>query len=122
MKLHTESERAQFRQVRAEEMLRWPTPAERKLAADLLPLGFKAQVDISLEGGHHGYILDFYHAAGQLCVEVDGGYHKKRKGPDRRRDNRLRMAGVITVRCTNAEVLDKRKYPAVLERIKAALL
>ena len=35
------------------------------------------------------YILDFYCAKPQLCVEVDGPHHKNMKGYDQKRDNYL---------------------------------
>ncbi len=123
MKLHTDSEREQFRAAAAANMRIWPTRAEAKLRIDLEPLGFLFQASVNVMAGRcRGYIMDFFHPDAKLCVEVDGGVHLKRKGYDRRRDNRLRMAGIKTLRCTNAEVLDKRRYPGVLGKIKAALL
>lgn len=122
MKVHTDSEREQFRAAAAANMRIWPTRAEAKLRIDLEPLGFLFQASVNVMAGRcRGYIMDFFHPDAKLCVEVDGGYHRSRKGPDARRDRRLQTAGIRTIRVTNAEVLDKRRYPGVVERIRSAL-
>jgi len=61
-----------------------------------------------MAGGWY-YILDFYHAGAQLCIEVDGGIHKKQKGRDRRRDTRLATMGIKTLRFDNWQVFEKLK-------------
>ncbi len=122
--MRTAAEREDFRCLRADEMRRWPTRAEAKLIPHLEPLGFEFQVSLDVprqRGGTDGVIMDFYHRRSRLCVEVDGGVHRSRRGPDARRDRWLLAVGIRTVRVTNAEVLDQRRMPAALERIIAAL-
>lgn len=108
---------------RAEEMRRWPTKAERLLWEHLEPLGFERQACLGVQRKFHvqWYILDFFHRAKNVCVEVDGGYHKKTTGADRRRAHRLFALGIVTVRVLNEQVLDRRYLPAALERIREAL-
>jgi len=122
--MRTAVERRDFRCLRADEMRRWPTRAEAKLMPHLEPLGFEFQVSFDAprqRGGMDGVIMDFYHRRSRLCVEVDGGAHKSRRGPDARRDRRLLAIGIRTLRITNAEALDQRRLPGALERIIAAL-
>lgn len=104
----TPAERAEFVETRAEQMRIDPTVAESKLKELLGPLGFKFQVPIhgkTKNGGAWSYILDAYHRGLKLCVEADGGVHKKQKGRDRRRDVRLFGEGIHTLRLSNREVL-----------------
>ena len=44
------------------------------------------------------FIVDFAAPAVRLVVEVDGGYHARRVGPDARRDAALRSLGWRVVR------------------------
>jgi very-short-patch-repair endonuclease len=89
--------------------MRWlPTPEELKLRPHLEILGFKNQVPIytrTKNGGVFPAIMDFYHEAAKLCVEVDGGIHSRQRGRDRRRGMRLQYDGIKTIRFTNREVL-----------------
>ncbi len=101
-------ERAAFRSANAERMKLWPTSAERALWIVLEPLGFKRQVSIeSARRTGRGYILDFYHKAAGICIEVDGAYHGRHCGRDGRRDRDLRMLGIETVRLKNSDVLGR---------------
>jgi len=107
MKRSPEEVRA-WLEARAGEMRRSPTLAEAHLRAALKPLGFHFQwiiVGMTKNAGEWRYILDFYQPVALLCIEVDGGIHKRQKGRDRRRDTRLKTAGVRTVRLTNKYVL-----------------
>lgn len=102
-------ETAQFLAIQAERMRHNPTPAEAKLWEKLKPLGWKRQYEITGEtknGGRWAYILDFYHPRTRICIEVDGGIHKKHRGRDRRRDTRLATIGIRTLRITNRQVMD----------------
>jgi very-short-patch-repair endonuclease len=111
-------ERAAFRSANAERMKLWPTQAERALWIVLAPLGFERQVSIeSARRTGRGYILDFYHRAAGICVEVDGAYHGRNCGRDGRRDRDLRMLGIETIRLKNSEVLGK-----LASEIEATLL
>ena len=87
-----------------------PTDAEARLWEILEPLGFRCQEPyegVTKNLGHWSYILDFFHWGHNLCVEVDGSCHRKRKGRDRRRDTRLRGEGITTLRLSNNQVLKK---------------
>lgn len=117
----TPTETEAFVNAQAERMRREPTPFESKLYEHLRPLGFLAQWPVFGEtknGGKWMYICDFYSPSG-VIVEVDGPYHKKQKGRDRRRDTRLREAGIVTLRYTNKEVDDH--VEDVVAGIKTAL-
>ena len=54
------------------------------------------------------YVLDFYSAKAQLCVEVGGGAHAFGDRPrrDQRRDTYLSRQGIRTIRYAASEVLD----------------
>lgn len=94
-----------------------PTPSEERLwrALRACQLGprFWRQVVLS------GFILDFLAPAARVVVEVDGGYHARRRRADARRDEKLRRAGCRVLRL-EAELVMK-DLPAALERIAAAL-
>lgn len=101
-------ELAAFAVQAADGMRRWPTPAERRVRPILEAMGFRFQHPMLLDGKGgriRAVVLDFYHEDLRLCVEVDGGYHRRRRGPDGRRDRRLLAVGVRTVRLTNAEAM-----------------
>ena len=111
-----------FLAKRANEMRRRPTPAEKILRDLLEPLGFRFQVPIighTKNGGEHPYILDAYYEEARLAVEVDGSAHRSLKGRDRRRDTRLALDGIRTLRFTNGRVL--KESGAVLAEIEKAL-
>jgi len=65
------------------------------------------------------YIADFFAAEAGLVVEVDGGWHSRRRCADARRDEKLRRAGYRVVRL-EAELV-KRALPLALGRIRDAL-
>jgi very-short-patch-repair endonuclease len=101
----TAEETMAFLQAQAQRMRTWPTKAERKLWEILEPLGFQRQWPIYAAGpSSRPYILDFYHPELLLAVEVDGPSHTRRREHDRRRDRRLALAGIRTVRFANREV------------------
>jgi very-short-patch-repair endonuclease len=56
-------------------------------------------------GGRFPYRLDLYHPATRLAIEVDGGSHWNRMGRDRRRDTRVALQGITTLRYSNRRVL-----------------
>lgn len=113
----TPAETRGFLQTNAERMRRWPTKAEETIRPWLTMLGFEFQHPF----GHNNAILDFYHKGYKIAVEIDGGYHKKRQGPDARRDRRLRKyAGITTLRFTNKRVLEDTEACVREIREKAA--
>ena len=91
-----------------EEIVLWEYLRER-------PLGFKFR----RQHPYGPFVLDFYCHAARLAVEVDGGYHWRRRAEDRRRDRWLTACGLTVVRVTNDEVLDTPK--AAVARICAHL-
>jgi len=52
------------------------------------------------------YILDFYCAALQLAIELDGGQHAQAASGDRRRDDWLVKRGVTVLRFWNSDVVE----------------
>lgn len=118
----TAQERADFVAGAAARMVASPTPAEARLWEVLRPLGFKRQVPILVFTKNNGacdYILDFYHEKLKLCVEADGGIHKRSVGRDRRRDTRLAREGIRTMRFTNVQVI--RQLDLVLACIRTEM-
>lgn len=99
----TQAEIRGFLQTQAERMRLWPTKAEAALIPWMTMAGFEHQYVFE----HAQVILDFYNPTYKVCVEVDGGYHKKRKGPDERRARLLKkMMGIETLRYTNKQALE----------------
>lgn len=77
------------------ERLRQRAPrSESAIAQDLKAMGFEHSYPLL------GYVLDFYHPAKRICVEIDGPCHNEpeRKAHDKRRDNALGAHGVTTWR------------------------
>jgi very-short-patch-repair endonuclease len=52
------------------------------------------------------YILDFYCAALQLAIELDGGQHAQSVSQDRQRDEWLAQRGVTVLRFWNSDVTE----------------
>jgi very-short-patch-repair endonuclease len=126
----SEEERAKFMADCVREQIRKQTPAERVMKGLLEPLGFKFQVwkvGKTKNGGVHDYLLDCFHPGSNLCVEVDGGIHKKQKGRDRRRTNQLGYAeGIRVIRFENRRVLACKKgvfvnHEMILQEIREAM-
>jgi very-short-patch-repair endonuclease len=92
--------------ARAEEMRFSPTPAESRMREILEPMGFKFQYALLLYG-MRPIITDFFNPKKNLVVEIDGGYHAKRRGPDGRRDRALERHGIRTIRISNQEALEE---------------
>ena len=88
---------------RAREMRFAPTPSEellwRALRGRKLGVTFRRQVVIGR------YIVDFACIEARLVVEVDGGYHARRRAADERREEALRRAGWRVVRVAAESVV-----------------
>lgn len=113
---------AAFLTAQAERMRLTPTPCEQRLWERLEPLGFIRQrpyIGQTKNGLGWTYILDFYKPYNRVAIEVDGGVHSKKRGRDRRRDTRLAVEGIRTIRVSNREV--EHDLDGVVARIKAAL-
>lgn len=52
------------------------------------------------------FVLDFYCSKLMLAIEIDGGYHERRKNYDNGRDELLFTRGIITVRYKSEDVFD----------------
>lgn len=65
------------------------------------------------------YIMDFFLPNYGVCIEVDGGYHDTQEQliKDRERTNRLAMTGILVVRFTNEEALDRRKVKYFIDNV-----
>ncbi len=102
---------------RARGLRREMTPAEKRLWFDGLRAS-KTGFAFRRQHPFGPYVLDFYCAAAQLCVELDGHSHVERKLEDRRRDEALANAGIRTMRFGNSRVFDD--LISVLREIGAA--
>lgn len=91
-----------WKTLAAKQMRRSPTDAELYLwkFLQLRPYGLKWRRQAPL----FGYIPDFYCAAAAMIVECDGPIHEAQR--DRIRDANLEAKGLLTLRFTNAEVLN----------------
>jgi very-short-patch-repair endonuclease len=98
-------------------MRSWLTPSEQKLWLHIrgrqLGVWFRRQVPLGR------FIADFAAPAARLVVEVDGGYHARRRVADARRDRVLRRMGFRVLRL-EAELVEREPEVAVA-LIRAAL-
>ena len=66
------------------------------------------------------YILDFYCAEANLCIEVDGPVHTEQADRDQRRSEWLAREGISVLRLSTAEI--ENRPAAVLAAIAQAAL
>ncbi|MBI2325920.1 endonuclease domain-containing protein [Candidatus Collierbacteria bacterium] len=85
----------------------------KKLKRKQLGLQFRRQFGIG------SYILDFYCPEKKLAVELDGGFHRKRKEYDEDRTEYLNSLNISVMRFWNQEIVDD--VDAVVEKIKKKL-
>jgi very-short-patch-repair endonuclease len=73
------------------------TPSEALLwsALKARQLGVQFRPEVVLGGR---FIVDFFASAAGLVVEVDGGYHARRRAADASRDRKLRRLGYRVIR------------------------
>jgi very-short-patch-repair endonuclease len=94
-----------------------PTDSEarlwRALRSSQLGVAFRRQVPLL------GFIVDFLAPAIRLVVEVDGGYHVRRKSADARRDRKFARAGYRVLRL-QAEIVTL-DLPAALVAVRRTL-
>lgn len=125
MTKHSESQQRAFANAAAHYNRQTMTPAERRLWIDLEPLGFKAQVPILTPRekslSKQSCIMDFYHEASKLCVEVDGKYHERRKWKDARRDRQMQSLGIRTLRFRNNEIFSAELRAMAVRIIRGEL-
>ena len=91
------------------EVLLWSALKARQLG-----VSFRRQVPV---GGR--FIADFCAPSIQLIVEVDGAIHERKRGPDARRDLKLRRLGFRIVRLSAELVL--RDLNAAVALVRAVL-
>jgi very-short-patch-repair endonuclease len=94
------------------------TPAEQRLwrllrGRAINGLKFRRQHPL------HGFVLDFYCAEANLCVELDGGVHDDQQARDQERTNVLQAHGIRVIRFPNEQVFND--LPGVLNRIARAV-
>ena len=84
------------------------------LSAGKLGVSFRRQVPVG-----DRFIVDFLAPRARLVVEVDGGYHARRRGADGRRDGKLRRLGYRVLRLPAALVMNDLE--AAVELVLASL-
>jgi len=103
--------------ARARAMRAALTPSEQRLwlviRGGVLGVWFRRQVPLGR------FIGDFVAASARLVVEVDGGYHARRRAADARRDRALQRLGYRVLHL-EAELVSQRVEEAVAQ-IRAAL-
>ncbi len=107
--LELQARRHRSRLTQSEARLRVRAPRRDQLGVQL-----RAEV---LLGGR--FIVDFFASTVGLVVEVDGGYHSRRRAADASRDRKLRRLGYRVVRIEADLVL--RDLPAAIALVRAAL-
>jgi very-short-patch-repair endonuclease len=120
--MRSSDEMQRFCAIRASQMKMAPTPAERLAWDGLQRLGFKRQYVFSVArkrsaSARDWYILDFFHPAARLCVELDGAVHRKTRGRDSRRDRAIAIEGIRTIRFPNSAVTQANKRAEFFARI-----
>lgn len=93
----------------ASERLLWGTLRAGRLVGEK----FRRQVVLG------PYVLDFYHHAARLAIEIDGDSHADRGDYDRDRQNWLQAQGLRVLRFSNDDVL--KDLDVVLEAILLAV-
>jgi very-short-patch-repair endonuclease len=103
---------------RAAPMRAFPTASDaalwRELSGRGLGVALRRQAVI---GGR--YIADFIAPEGRLILEIDGGYHARRRRADARRDDKLARLGYRVLRL-EAELVERQLEQAV-ELVREAL-
>jgi very-short-patch-repair endonuclease len=111
------SHRAIVLAAHAHRLRQAPTDSEarlwRTLRSSQLGCEFRRQVVLL------GFIVDFFAPGARLVIEVDGGYHARRRKADESRDRKLRRAGYRVLR-VDAELVHRDLY-AVVARITGEL-
>ena len=114
---HSRRETFSVLELRARQMRSAMTPSEQLLWGELrgarLGAYFRRQVVLG------GAIVDFLAPARRLIVEVDGGWHERRRGADARRDRKLARLGYRVLRLEAELVVSD--LPAAVAKVRAAL-
>ena len=93
-------------QKQAAEQFKNRTKSE-KMAYHLLPESMKENVERNPAvafAGCNVYYPDLFLRKSKICIEIDGGYHWRRKWYDTRRDSVFEQYGFATIRIMNRDV------------------
>src|SRR5450432_798590 len=114
---NTQNKQAQL-ELQARQHRSCLTESEARLwsALKARQLGVQFRPEVLLGGR---FIVDFFASAAGLVVEVDGGYHARRRAADASRDLKLRRLGYRVLRVDAELVL--RDLCAAVALIRAAL-
>ena len=111
-------------QKQAAEQFKNRTKSE-KMAYHLLPKSMKENVERNPAVafvGCNAYYPDLLLRKAKICIEIDGGYHCRRKWHDSKRDSVFEEHGFATIRIKNRDVLVNvafwQRLLEGLERIK----
>lgn len=89
----------------ARENRKNPTTAEKQMWQQLLRMRQFSDYKFLRQKPIGGYILDFYCAALQLAIEIDGDSHAEREEYDAERTRFLNACGIQVLRYSNDDVL-----------------
>jgi very-short-patch-repair endonuclease len=109
--------RAEVLAARSAGMRSFATPSEALLWSELR--GGRLGVRFVRQAVIGPFIVDFLAPALRLVVEVDGGYHARRRKADERRDAKLRRWGYRVVRVRAEGVV--REVADVVRVVRGAL-
>lgn len=99
-------------------MMENPTRAE-SLFEDYLKskkVVYEKQVFFRING--KSYFLDFFIPSKKLAIELDGGYHKKQKDYDMKRNKDFQSIGICTMRLPNKVAFANDIDTAIINRKK----
>ncbi len=103
--------------TKAEDIL-WQELRNRKLLNKKFYRQYPLYFD--LLGKETFYIADLYCYENKLVIEIDGGYHVRRKEQDELRTGIINLLGIKVIRFKNEEV--EKNFKKVLEEIKKHLI
>lgn len=66
----------------------------------------------------HSFFLDYYLPKYRMAIEIDGGYHKKCREYDNKRDRLFNSIGVRTIRINSKAVLEGNFIKVLREKLK----
>lgn len=109
-KLHLKKSQEEKLLAYATRMRKNPTEAEKEFSEILKDecINFEQQYPVMFKGENNQYILDFFLPDYNVCVEIDGGYHKRKeqREKDKKRDILLTRCGIKVFRFTNKDILN----------------
>lgn len=94
-----------------------------KVAYQLLPKSMKEGLErnsaVAFADSNKLYFSDLMLRKERVCIEIDGGYHEKRKKEDEDRDNLFISHGFIVIRIKNQDVnVDVAFWQRLLEGLE----